>query len=68
VRLLCKFFKRRRKLSIESPKVENEKKRKRVEEDKKDAKKAKVAGVQLDSEAGKEKQIWEMDSEIEKDF
>jgi hypothetical protein len=48
--------------------VENEKKRKWVEEDKKDAKKAKAAGVQLDSAAEKEKQIWEIDSEIEKDF
>jgi hypothetical protein len=54
--------------SLESPKVENETKRKRVEEDKEDAEKAKVAGVQLDSAAEKEKQIWEIDSEIEKDF
>jgi hypothetical protein len=37
--------------SLESPKVENEKKRKRVEKDKRDAKKVKVVGVQLDSAA-----------------
>jgi hypothetical protein len=54
--------------SLERPKVENEKKRKRVEKDKRDAKKVKVVGVQLDSVAEKEKQIWEIDSEIEMDF
>jgi hypothetical protein len=48
--------------------VDNEKNRKQVEEDKKDAKTATVAGVQLDSAAETEKQIWEIDSEIEKDF
>jgi hypothetical protein len=39
---------------LECPKVKKVKKRKRVEDDKKDAKKPKVAGVQLDSPAEKE--------------
>jgi hypothetical protein len=64
--LLCKIYKPGRLLG--KSKGGNEKKRKRVEEDKKDAKKAKVAGVQLDSAAEEEKQIWEIDSEIGKDF
>jgi hypothetical protein len=37
-----------------------------VEEDKKDAKKAKVAGVQLDSVVEKDLVIWKIDSKIEK--
>jgi hypothetical protein len=53
---------------LEGPKVENEKKRKPVEEDKKETKKTKVAGVHLDSAAEKETQNWEIDSEIENDF
>jgi hypothetical protein len=38
-----------------------------VEEYKEDTNKAKIAGVQLDSAAEKQKQIWEIGSEIEKD-
>jgi hypothetical protein len=40
---------------LESEKVQNQQKRKRVEEEKKDAKKSKVAEVRLDSAAGKKK-------------
>jgi hypothetical protein len=54
--------------SLESPKVENDKKRKRVEEDQIDATKAKVAGVQLYSAAENENQIGEIESEMKKYF